>query len=113
MQRRFLISITLILLCSAAFNLSLLNLRAAETAKEITVHGTLKKTVEAGGWVVVTADKKYLILNFKKFQDQPWFTEGKQVEVTGKVKSVMTTFMEGIPFEARLMRPFRARKHAL
>jgi len=106
MKNRFLFAISMALLCAFVFNA---NTRAAVRAKEITVHGTLKPTVESGGWVVVTANKKYLILNFQKFKDQPWFTEGTEVEVTGKVKSVMTTFMEGTPFEASSMRPFKKR----
>src|SRR5262245_27165682 len=38
-------------------------------AKEITIRGKLQKTVEAGGWLVVTNDAKYLILNAKDFQN--------------------------------------------
>ena len=34
-------------------------------AKEITVRGKLQKTVEAGGWLIVASDAKYLILNAK------------------------------------------------
>jgi hypothetical protein len=107
MKKRFLFAIRLVLLCAFVFNPSLPNARATEAVKEITVHGTLKRTVESGGWIVVTAGKKYLILNFKKFEHQPWFIEGKEVEVTGKVKSVVTTYMEGTPFEASSMRPFK------
>src|SRR6266567_3318854 len=75
-------------------------------AKEITVHGKLQKTVEAGGWLIVTADQKYLILNAERFQREKWFTEGAEVEATGEAKpDVITTQMEGIPFEARTVRP--------
>ena len=76
-------------------------------AKEITVRGRLQRTVEAGGWVIVSGDQKYLVLNARKFQNEKWFTEGTEVEAVGETKpDVMTAFMEGTPFEARTMRPF-------
>lgn len=76
-------------------------------AMEITVRGRLQRTVEPGGWVVVSGDQKYLILNARQFQNEKWFAAGTEVEVVGETKSdVMTTFMEGTPFEARTMRPF-------
>lgn len=74
-------------------------------AKEITVRGKLQKTVEAGGWLVVASDAKYLILNAKDFQSHAWFKESTNVEAVGETKDVMTTFMEGTPFEAKSMRP--------
>jgi len=76
-------------------------------AKEINVRGRLQRTVEAGGWVIVSGDQKYLLLNAKRFQNEKWFVEAAEVEAAGETKSdVMTTFMEGTPFEARTMRPF-------
>lgn len=74
-------------------------------AKEITVHGKLQKTVEAGGWLIVASDAKYLILNSKNFQGNAWFKESTNVEALGEVKEVMTTAMEGIPFEVKSMQP--------
>lgn len=75
-------------------------------AKEITVHGRLQRTVEAGGWVIVSGDQKYLILNAQRFQNEKWFAEGNEVEAVGETKSgVMTIYMEGTPFEVRTMRP--------
>jgi len=74
-------------------------------AKEITVRGKLQKTVEAGGWLVVASDTKYLILNAKTFQSNSWFKESTNVETVGETKDVMTTFMEGTPFEAKSMQP--------
>ena len=74
-------------------------------AKEITVRGKLQKTVEAGGWLVVATDAKYLILNAKNFQSNGWFKESTHVEAVGETKDVMTTFMEGTPFEAKSMQP--------
>lgn len=74
-------------------------------AKEITVRGKLQKTVEAGGWLIVASDTKYLILNARNFQQHAWFKESTSVEAVGETKDVMTTFMEGTPFEAKSMQP--------
>ena len=74
-------------------------------AKEITVRGKLQKTVEAGGWLVVDRDTKYLILNSKDFLKHAWFKEATNVEAVGETKDVMTTFMEGTPFEAKSIKP--------
>lgn len=74
-------------------------------AKEITVRGKLQKTVESGGWLIVASDAKYLILNPRGFQSNAWFKESTNVEAVGEVKEVMTTFMEGTPFEVRTMQP--------
>src|SRR5918993_2654400 len=73
-------------------------------AKEITVRGKLQKTVEAGGWLIVSGDTKYLILNPKNFEGNAWFKEATNVEAVGEVKEVMTTFMEGTPFEVKSMK---------
>src|SRR5215212_12269817 len=74
-------------------------------AKEITVRGKLQKTVEAGGWLIAASDAKYLILNAKNFQSNDWFKESTNVQAVGETKDVMTTFMEGTPFEAKSMQP--------
>jgi uncharacterized protein YggE len=74
-------------------------------AKEITIQGKLQKTVEAGGWVIVTRDKKYLLLNAKTFQSNDWFKESARVEAVGETKDVMTSYMEGTPFEAKSLKP--------
>ena len=74
-------------------------------AKEITVRGKLQKTVEAGGWLIASGDTKYLILNPKNFEGNDWFKVGTNVEAVGEVKEVMTTFMEGTPFEVKSMKP--------
>ena len=74
-------------------------------AKEITVRGKLQKTVEAGGWIIAASDAKYLILNAKDYQSNAWFKESTNVEAVGETKDVMTTFMEGTPFEAKSMKP--------
>jgi uncharacterized protein YggE len=74
-------------------------------AKEITVRGKLQKTVEAGGWLIANSDAKYLILNARDFQSNAWFKESTSVQAVGETKDVMTTFMEGTPFEAKSMQP--------
>ena len=74
-------------------------------AKEITIRGKLQKTVEAGGWLVVSNEAKYLILNAKNYQSNAWFKESTNVEAVGETKDVMTTAMEGTPFEAKSMKP--------
>jgi uncharacterized protein YggE len=76
-------------------------------AKEITVRGRLQKTVEAGGWVIVAGNQKYLILNPQRFQKEKWFAEATEVEAVGETKpDVMTIYMEGTPFDVRTMGPF-------
>jgi len=75
-------------------------------AKEMTVQGRLQKTVEPGGWVIVAGNQKYLILNSQSFLSEKWFAEGNDVESSGETKTdVMTTYMEGTPFEVRTMYP--------
>ncbi|HJP90422.1 MAG TPA: SIMPL domain-containing protein [Pyrinomonadaceae bacterium] len=74
-------------------------------AKEITIRGKLQKTVEAGGWLIVNNDAKYLIINARSFQNNAWFKEATNVEAVGETKDVMTTYMEGTPFEAKSIQP--------
>ena len=102
MRRRTLVALSALALCA---------LLATQTfAKEITVRGKLQKTTEAGGWLIITDKAQYLILNSQTFQKEKWFAEGNSVEATGEIKSgVMTIYMQGTPFEARSMRPFRTR----
>ena len=75
-------------------------------AKDITVHGKLQRTTEFGGWVIVAGKQKYLLLKAQQYQNEKWFVAGAEVEATGEIKKVMTTFMEGTPFEVHSMRPF-------
>lgn len=78
-------------------------------ASELSVRGRLQKTVEPGGWVIVSGSQKYLILNARNFQNEKWFAEGNEVDAFGETKpDVVTTFMEGTPFEARMMHPSAA-----
>lgn len=96
MKRLFLITAMMALVLSAA---------TFTYAKEITVRGKLQKTVEAGGWVIAARDTKYLLLNAKDFQNNSWFKESTGVEAIGETKDVMTTYMEGTPFEAKSLKP--------
>jgi len=73
-------------------------------AQEINVRGRLGRTVEPGGWLI-HAKQKYLLLNARRWQGEPWFREGAEVEAEGEAKpDVITTHMEGTPFEARTLR---------
>jgi len=75
-------------------------------AAEITIRGRLQKTVEPGGWVIAAGNQKYLLLNSQRFLSEQWFAEGNEVESSGETKpDVMTTYMEGTPFEVRTLRP--------
>jgi hypothetical protein len=79
---------------------------AESNASEVTLRGRLQKTVEPGGWLIVADGQKYLVLNAQRFQKETWFKESAEVEANGDTKSdVMTTYMEGTPFEVRSMRP--------
>jgi uncharacterized protein YggE len=96
------------MIASAFALIALLTIQAS--AKEITVRGHLERTVEAGGWLIIadTDEKtdKYLLLNSQRFQNESWFGAGAQVEATGETKpDAITIYQEGIPFEARLLRP--------
>jgi uncharacterized protein YggE len=78
---------------------------AAQASDELTVVGRLTPTVEAGGWLVVADYGKYLILNSREFQREPWFHEGARVEAVGQVKEgLVTSYMQGVAFQARRMR---------
>ena len=75
-------------------------------AAEITVRGRLGRTVEAGGWLILTDSDKYLILNPQRFQKETWFRESTEVEAAGEVKpDALTIYQEGTPFEVKTMRP--------
>ena len=105
MSRKLMMIRKLIPLLSAVALVALFTTQAF--AKEVTVRGRLQRTAEAGGWVIVSGDQKYLLLNARQFQNEKWFVEAAEVEAVGETKSdVMTTFMEGTPFQVRTMRPF-------
>ncbi|HYG82964.1 MAG TPA: SIMPL domain-containing protein [Pyrinomonadaceae bacterium] len=87
---------------------ALFTMRAA--AQEINIRGQLARTVEAGGWLILTdtdqEPPKYLLLNARKFEKESWFRAGTEVEAAGEVKrDAVTIYQEGIPFEARTLRP--------
>ena len=74
-------------------------------AEQMTVKGRLARTVEPGGWLITTPREKYLIINSDRFKSESWFREGAEVEASGETREVMTTYMEGTPFEVRSMQP--------
>ena len=79
--------------------------QALAAQREITVRGRLRPTVEAGGWLIVAGEQKYLLLNAEKFRGEAWFREGAEVEAAGETRNVATVYMEGTPFEARTLHP--------
>jgi uncharacterized protein YggE len=87
--------------------LTLLTVLTGQTfAGEITIRGRLQRTVEAGGWVIVADNQKYLLLNAQRYQNERWFTATSEVEAVGETKTdVVTIYMKGTPFEARTLRP--------
>lgn len=73
-----------------------------------TIRGRLQRTVEPGGWVIVDHGQKFLLTNAQRFQNESWFKEGADVEANGEPREVMTTYMEGTPFEAESLKPVTA-----
>ena len=92
---------------AAAFVIALAA-QASRAQAEITVEGKLTRTTEAGGWLISAEAGKYLLLNSRSFQRETWFKEGAAIIATGSVKTdTMSTYMEGVPFQARTLRPRR------
>jgi uncharacterized protein YggE len=85
-------------------------LAATTSTSEIykTIRGRLQRTVEPGGWVIVDHGQKFLLLNAQRFQHESWFKEGADVEANGEPREVMTTYMEGTPFQAESLKPITA-----
>ncbi|HEX4900599.1 MAG TPA: SIMPL domain-containing protein [Pyrinomonadaceae bacterium] len=81
---------------------------ASATEINKTVRGRLQRTVEAGGWLVVDNNQKFLLINAQRFQNEGWFREGVEVEAIGETRDVMTVYMEGTPFEAQSLKPLNA-----
>ncbi|HEX8069541.1 MAG TPA: SIMPL domain-containing protein [Pyrinomonadaceae bacterium] len=96
------------LLCAWATACALLFVCAARAAaaEELTLRGRLAPTVEAGGWLVVTAREKYLLLNAERWRGESWFRADTEVEATGEPRpGTITIYQEGVPFAARTLRP--------
>ena len=67
--------------------------------EEMTIEGTLKPTVERGGWILETEGGQFLLLRLREFSSKPWFEVGAHLKARGKVDlEVITTFMQGTPF---------------
>jgi uncharacterized protein YggE len=107
MHRKFITTKTMKSILTTVAAVAVAALLATQAfASEVSVRGRLQKTVEPGGWVIVSGSQKFLILNARNFQNQKWFSEGNEVDAFGETKpDVVTTYMEGTPFEARAMRP--------
>ncbi len=85
---------------------AILNFTSGVFAQRISITGELAPTVEAGGWLIVEKEQKYLILNAGKFSQEAWFRAGMAVTATGEIKrDVMTIYQEGTPFEAATLAP--------
>jgi uncharacterized protein YggE len=98
MRRRILSSAASVAILSLLFVVQV-------AAQEITVRGQIGQTVEAGGWLINSSKGKYLLLNAERWRNESWFRAGAQVEATGEMRrDVVTTQMEGTPFEARTLR---------
>ncbi|HKO99809.1 MAG TPA: SIMPL domain-containing protein [Pyrinomonadaceae bacterium] len=94
------------LLIGFAAIMMLVSVASQVFAAEVSVTGRLQRTVEPGGWVIVSPSQKYFILNWQRFQNESWFSEATEVEAVGELKpDVVTTHMEGSPFEVRTIRP--------
>jgi len=75
-------------------------------AQQRSISGRLAPTVEAGGWLIVGENEKYLLLNAGKYSREKWFGNGVEVAATGEIKpGAVTIYQEGVPFEARTLRP--------
>lgn len=81
-----------------ALVLSKLEAAHTTTSNEVSVTGTLKPTVEAGGWTlkVPNGNQTYVLLGTQPSEGQTWFKEGMEVMVTGAVRSdIPTIYQEG------------------
>jgi uncharacterized protein YggE len=95
-----------ILVSAASVAIVCLMFVAGASAQEITVRGQIGRTVETGGWLINSPKQKYLLLNAERWRNETWFRAGAEVEATGEVRrDVVTTQMEGTPFQARTLRP--------
>ena len=95
---------SLILFLSAILTIFVFASRAP--AQQRSVSGRLAPTVEAGGWLIVGENEKYLLLNAGKYSREKWFGNGVEVAATGEIKpGAVTIYQEGVPFEARTLRP--------
>ncbi len=74
--------------------------------KGIVITGTLQPTVEAGGWLVKTEEKSYLLLNIEDYRTKHWFQEGQKVRARGEEDlEVMTIYQQGTPFRLFSLEP--------
>ena len=73
---------------------------------EMTIVGTLRPTVERGGWILDTTEGEFLLLQLTAFTDRPWFKDGNRLRARGRVdREILTTFMQGTPFLVKELGP--------
>ncbi len=86
---------------------------ARPETKKLTINGTLKRTIEKGGWLIVSDKKKFLILNAGEFADNSWFIVGAKVRANGSLRNHPTFFMEGRPFKLDKLTPRRTQNNSV
>lgn len=97
MKRGFALLASIAVLCALCAGQAL-------AGQETTVRGRLARTVEAGGWLLVTNAERYLILNSQQWGQETWFREGAEIEATGAARpGTPTIYQEGVPFQARAL----------
>ena len=111
MKKKFCLAavVTILLTGPNTFGSQPLTVPVPET-KKITIRGKLKRTVEHGGWLIVSGKKKLLIVNARKYSGRSWFVVGARVEATGSIRNHPTFFMEGTPFKVDTLTPRRSKK---
>ena len=79
---------------ATAIYVNYMDMTKPATTSEIT--GILRRTTEAGGWLVESGEKKYVLMDYDTYKTQGWFQEGNEVIITGMVRpDIPTVFMEG------------------
>ena len=111
MRKTFLIVavLSLVLSVSNLFGSTTSAIAGPET-KKITISGKLKRTVEKGGWLIVSGKKKFLIVNAGQFTRKTWFIVGAKIEATGSLRNHPTFFMEGQPLKVDILTPRGTKK---
>ena len=84
---------------------------AQSQPQSLTIRGRLARTVEATGWVINDPKDKYLLLNFRRFQNEAWFREGAEVEATGETKpGTITIYKKAHRLKPARCAPSKARR---
>lgn len=72
-------------------------IETAQTTNQVAVTGTLRPTVEVGGWTVTGPNnQKYVLLGTDPVENQNWFKSGSEVMVRGSVRTdIPNIYQEG------------------